>query len=133
MNRISNLVLASLMLSAAPLVANATAYIQNQMTDQSLTVQYQYCKTTSYPYKCSETITATDIKPQTAYTVPNASGPVKFDLIQILSASTPDGWTYAGPQGTCSPSINLAPDFANFTKSFVPNVLQCTHSVGAAK
>lgn len=133
MNRISNLVLASLMLSAAPLTANATAYIQNQITDQPLTVEYQYCNTSGYPYRCSPVI-AVKIQMQSAYSVPTPAGPIKYNLLQIVSASTPDGWTYTGPGGSsCDSFFDTLPQFSNLSKSYVTDILQCTNSVGSAK
>lgn len=117
------------LLSSLSFAAHATAYIQNEISDQPISVQYQYCQDGQ---TCGAVITANDIEPHTAFTVPASANPAD-NFVHIVSASTPDGWNYANlyPNSTCDSWTIDTPEFSNISKSYVQNVLQCSHSVGA--
>jgi hypothetical protein len=115
-----------------PLAGQAVPYFQNYVQDnESLTVEYHYCKNAGFDCVPAPQSPAT-IAPKTAYQVPPSPSSDR-PLVEIISAHTADDWVYTGPSGVCNVWFSSTPEFANFSKSLVSNVLQCSRSVGAAK
>lgn len=122
----------TLILFAVSLAAQANVFFQNY-TNSPLTVIYKYCKyQKAHPQDpCGSANTSGPIAPNSTYQVPAAPA----DYVNAYMANTADGWSYINLNGGSCYILMMTSDiiFANFSKSLLPEVLQCQQAARKIK
>lgn len=107
--------------------AGAAVFIQNY-TNSGLTAQYIYCS--NYQTQCTGTYTSGRIAENTAYAIPVLPN---YPQVIVTVANTDDGWVFTNKDAlpACGGQTVISTvQFANFSKTLLPKVLQCANTIG---